>query len=336
MTSLTATIIGGGILGLWQAFELARRGHRVRLIEAMAEAETGGASRFAGAMLAPWCESEAAEPIVKALGVEGLKLWQAAYPDVIARGSLVVAPPRDVRELDRFARMTEHHRPVDGAAIAELEPDLAGRFARGLFFPQEAHVVPRQALGFLVGELRRLGADLAFGTAVPEPVWMAASAGGVVIDCRGMAARGNIKELRGVRGEMAVLRSAEVHLSRPVRLLHPRFPLYVVPWGEARFMVGATMIEREDLGPVTARSALDLLGAAYAVHPAFAEAEILELSAGVRPAFPDNVPRIIAEGRRIMVNGAHRHGYLAAPALARIVADHLETGAEHPCLVRRA
>lgn len=335
MSSLEVTIIGGGILGLWQGFELARRGHRVRLVESMPEAETGGASRFAGAMLAPWCESEAAEPAVKALGLEGLALWRAAYPDVVAKGSLVVAPPRDVRELDRFARLTEQHRAVDGAAIAELEPDLAGRFARGLFFPEEAHVVPRLALAFLVGELRRRGADLAFATAAPEPVWMAAPAGGVVIDCRGMAARGDIGELRGVRGEMAVLRSSEVRLTRPVRLLHPRFPLYVVPWGEARFMVGATMIEREDLGPVTARSALDLLGAAYAVHPAFAEAEILELSAGVRPAFSDNVPRIIVEGRRIMVNGAYRHGYLAAPALARIVADHLETGAGHPCLIRR-
>jgi glycine oxidase len=124
-----------------------------------------------------------------------------------------------------------------------------------------------------------------------------------------------------------------VRLSRPVRLLHPRFPLYIVPWGPDLYMVGATVIEREDFGPVTVRSALDLLGTAYAVHPGFGEAEIVEMSAGVRPAFPDNVPKVVVQGRRLFVNGAFRHGYLMAPALARIAADFLETGARHPEVV---
>ncbi len=132
---------------------------------------------------------------------------------------------------------------------------------------------------------------------------------------------------------MAVVRSRDVTLTRPVRLLHPRFGLYVVPWSDHCYMVGATVIERDDAGPVTLRSALDLLGTAYALHPGFGEAEILELSAGVRPAFPDNVPRIIARGRRLLVNGAHRHGYLLAPVMADIAANHLETGATHPILI---
>jgi len=118
-----------------------------------------------------------------------------------------------------------------------------------------------------------------------------------------------------------------------VRLLHPRFPLYIVPWGNDTYMVGATVIEREDFGAVTVRSALDLLGAAYTVHPAFGEAEILELSAGVRPAFPDNVPKVVVKGRRLIVNGAFRHGYLMSPALARIAADFLETGVRHSDVV---
>ena len=57
-------VVGGGIFGLWQAFELVRRGHRVTLHEALAESATGASSRIAGAMLAPYCESEAAEPIL--------------------------------------------------------------------------------------------------------------------------------------------------------------------------------------------------------------------------------------------------------------------------------
>src|SRR3546814_10753218 len=82
------------------------------------------------------------------------------------------------------------------------------------------------------------GAELRFGTEAE-----AAPAGDVTVDCRGLAARDRLAELRGVRGEMLVLRSREVTLTRPVRLLHPRIPAYPVPRGEGRTMVGATMIE---------------------------------------------------------------------------------------------
>ena len=92
-------------------------------------------------------------------------------------------------------------------------------------------------------------------------------------------------------------------------------------------MVGATVIESDDDGPITVRSALELLGMAYALHPAFGEAEIVDAGAGVRPAFADNVPKIIVRGRTIHVNGLYRHGFLLAPALAELVADYLENGA---------
>jgi glycine oxidase len=329
---LTVTVVGAGVLGLWQAFELTRRGHAVTLKEAMAEAATGAASRYAGAMLAPYCEGEEAEPIVEQLGLRGLELWRRAYPGVVMRGTLVVAASRDYGELMRFARMTEGHREVDAGEIAALEPDLAGRFARGLFYAGEAHLAPRPALQFLIDELRRLGANVRFNDPVPASAFTAAG-DGVVIDCRGIAARDDLSALRGVRGEMAVVRAPEVKLSRPIRLVHPRFPLYVVPWENGVYMAGATVIEREDSGPVTLRSALDLLSAAYAIDPAFGEAEIIELSAGVRPAFPDNVPKAIARGRRIFVNGAYRHGFLLAPVLAEAVADFLASGAVYDGIV---
>jgi glycine oxidase len=217
--------------------------------------------------------------------------------------------------------------------IAAVAPELAGRFARGLFYAGEGHLAPRPALQFLVGELRRLGADVRFNDAVPASTLSIEAGDGVVIDCRGMAARDDLPSLRGVRGEMAVVRAPDVKLSRPIRLVHPRFPLYLVPWGDGVYMAGATVIEREDTGPVTVRSALDLLGTAYAIDPAFGEAEIIELSAGVRPAFPDNVPKAIARGRRIYVNGAHRHGFLLAPVLAEAVADFLASGAVHGGIV---
>ena len=120
---------------------------------------------------------------------------------------------------------------------------------------------------------------------------------------------------------MLLVRTREMRLKRPVRLLHPRFPLYVVPRADGVFMIGATMIESADKGGVSVRSAIELLSAAYALHPAFGEAEILEMCADVRPAFPDNEPRILERGGRIYVNGAYRHGFLLAPDLARRAAE---------------
>ena len=64
----TITVVGAGIVGLWQALTLARRGHRVRLVERSAEPFAQAASALAGAMLAPYCEAEAAEPVVRDLG----------------------------------------------------------------------------------------------------------------------------------------------------------------------------------------------------------------------------------------------------------------------------
>ncbi len=120
---------------------------------------------------------------------------------------------------------------------------------------------------------------------------------------------------------MIVVRTEEIRLSRPVRLLHPRFPCYVVPRADHRFMIGATMIESDHRGPVTVRSAVELLGAAFALHPAFGEAEIVELGSDVRPAFPDNLPRIVTHGRTAWFNGLFRHGFLLSPAFARKAAD---------------
>lgn len=327
---LSITVVGGGITGLFQALTLAERGHAVTLREAAPEAAAGAASRLAGAMLAPYCEAEAAERIVQELGLRGLSLWRRAGLDIDWLGTLVVATERDEPDLNRFASMTEGHRVVKEAEVGALEPALMGRFRWGLFFPDEGHTSPRRTLPAIADRLRRAGGEVRFSDPVHGPVWMAAGAGDVVIDCRGIAARDDLATLRGVRGEMAVVKAEGVRISRPVRLLHPRFPIYVVPWGGDVYMIGATAIESDYAGPVTVRSGLELLASACALHPAFAEARLLELSAGIRPAFPDNLPKILVRGRRLIINGAYRHGFLLAPVLAEAVADHLETGAPLP------
>src|SRR3546814_9850431 len=86
-------------------------------------------------------------------------------------------------------------------------------------------------------------------------------------------------------------------------------------------MGGAPSIESASRSPVSARSLMELLGAAYAVHPAFGEAEVVEIGVDARPAFPDNLPRAWREGDTVFVNGLYRHGFLLAPAMARRAAD---------------
>jgi glycine oxidase len=323
---MRVVVIGAGVAGLTTALALATRGASVEVLERGPSLGALSCSRYAGGMLAPWCEKESAEDLVVTLGKEALAYWPGVMPGVEQRGSLVVAQRRDDPELDRFARRTTHHRMLAAADLADLEPALADRFRRGLFFPDEAHLDPRAALPALAERLESLGVPIRFGVeAAPETV-----DADRVVDARGLAARDRLPDLRGVKGEMLILRAPDVELSRPVRLVHPRFPLYVVPRGDGVFMVGATMIESAERRRVTARSLVELLNAAYALHPAFAEAEVVEIGADARPAFPDNLPRIRDDGRVVSVNGLFRHGFLLSPALARMAAGVVLDGAHFP------
>lgn len=315
--SVRATVIGAGVAGLTTALVLAERGFAVELVERNTGIGPGSCSWYAGGMLAPWCEMASTTAIVGQLGVHSIAWWRKHFAGTLTQGTLVVAPTRDRAELDRFAQRTEGYQWLDQAGIATLEPDLAERFSTGLYFPDEAHLDPRLALAALVERLVSLGVTIRFGTDVlPE-----AAAEDLVFDCRGLAARTDMPALRGVRGEMAMIRSRSLNLSRPVRFLHPRQPLYVVPRGEGVFMLGATMLESESQGLVSLRSMLELLGAAFALHPGLGEAEILEFGAGLRPALPDNLPRAERAGRVIRVNGLFRHGFLMAPVMAQIAAN---------------
>jgi len=314
---MRVTVIGAGVAGLACATELLQRGAAVTVVERAAALGPASCSWWAGGMLAPWCEGESAEEPVVRLGRQAADWWERHAGGVTRRGTLVLAAARDGGELARFARRTENFESVDGDAVAALEPDLAGRFRHGLFFRQEAHLDPRAATQALAARLEAGGAVLRFGTDERH-----APAGDVTVDCRGLAATDSLKDLRGVRGEMLVLRSRDVTLTRTVRLLHPRIPIYLVPrggepGGGGLYMAGATMIESGSRGPVSARSLMELLNAAYALHPAFGEAEVVEIGVDARPAFPDNLPRVWREGDRVFVNGLYRHGFLLAPAMAR-------------------
>jgi glycine oxidase len=314
------SVIGAGIAGAWQALLFARAGHAVTLHERSDAGMSQSTSHWAGGMLAPWCEAEASEPVITRLGIRSLELWREHFPQTPFNGSLVVAHPRDRADFERFAKLTTGHRRLDADGLSEIEPSLQGRFRDALFYADEGHVEPRRILPELHARIKAAGGEIKFNSEQDPD-----ASDGIVIDCRGIFARDGEPGLRGVKGEMILIETSEVELSRPVRLIHPRWPLYVIPRGDNRFMLGATSIEAEDTG-VSVRSALELLGAAYAVHPAFAEARIVEFGSGLRPAFSDNLPRIAVRNQRIAVNGLYRHGFLLAPALAELTLGYIARG----------
>src|SRR4051794_16819772 len=185
------SIIGAGVAGAWHALLFAQAGHAVTVHERIDAAMTDSTSYWAGGMLAPWCEAEASEPVISRLGVRSLALWREQFPKTPFNGSLVVAHARDRADFERFAKLTTGHRRLDAGGVSEIEPSLEGRFRDGLFYADEGHVEPRRVLPELRARFAEAGGSIQFNSeADPEKL------DGIVIDCRGLAARDTQPELR--------------------------------------------------------------------------------------------------------------------------------------------
>ena len=316
------SIIGAGIAGAWQALLFAQAGHAVTLHERSDEAMMLSTSHWAGGMLAPYCESEVAEPIISRLGLRALDLWRRELPDTPFNGSLVVAHARDRDDFERFAQADL--RPP-AARCARRSPNSSPRWravsATALFFADEGHVEPRRVLPKLHERIIAAGGTIKFNSE-PQP----ADIDGIVIDCRGLAARDTQPELRGVKGEMILIETDEVELARPVRLIHPRWPLYVIPREDNLFMLGATSIEAEDCRRQRALGAgavgRGLCGASGVRRSAHRRIR-LRPAAGLSRQSAAHRDR---QSNHIAVNGLYRHGFLIAPALAELTLGYVEHG----------
>jgi glycine oxidase len=250
------------------------------------------------------------------------------------QGSLVVAHAPDQSSLAHFTGLLRHKLPaafqsqvqsLDVAQLAALEPALAGRFGHGLHLQGEGQLANDQCMAALASELDRQGADWHEGVEVHalQAGRMQGTRGGeavdiavdLVVDARGVGSKPALPALRGVRGEVLRVECRGVSLQRPVRLMHPRYQLYVVPRPNHLFVVGATELESEDSGPVTLRSTLELGSALYSLHPGFGEARVLQLGSALRPALDNDQPACFLQDGVWHLNGLYRHGYLCAPAL---------------------
>lgn len=352
---LSIGIAGAGLLGRLLAWHLSRRGHRVSVFDvatgpqAVARSQAGepyvptAAGFTAAGMLSPLSELDNAEPAVARMGFRSLALWPrivAALPGppmLAVRGSLLVAHRADLgaarRVLDRLHAATDtpewrhlqlsaSEQPLAPAELRALEPSIQGP-AHAWLLPGEGHIDTVATMNAL--HAGAPGVTWHWATAVRT--LQGGAAGGtldladgrtlafdVVIDVRGAGARPDLP-VRGVRGEVVWLDCPDHGLTRPTRLLHPRHFVYLVPRSARDVVVGASEIESEDRSPVSLRSAVELMAAAHSVLPGLAEARILKLDVNLRPALPDNNPRIEHAGRLMRINGLFRHGWLLAPAL---------------------
>ena len=349
MTTPHIGIAGAGLAGRLLAWRLARAGASVSLFDSKRRDDLQTASQTAAAMLSPLAELAVSDAVVFELGQRSLALWpqwlaQLTTPVYFKQsGTLVIAHAQDGSSLAHFSRLLHHKLPeacqaqvqtLDAADLARYEPTLAGRFDGGLFLAGEGQLANDQLLTALSHELDRLGVQWHEGQTVKslndQGIVCAddTHAVDVAVDARGVGSQADLPSLRGVRGEVLRVSCPGVTLQRPVRLMHPRYQLYVAPRPNSEFVVGATELESEDAGPVTVRSVLELASALHSLHPAFGEARIERLSAALRPALDDHQPVVVQKRGVWHINGLYRHGYLCAPALVDDLAHQLMPNVE--------
>jgi glycine oxidase len=332
---MNVAIAGAGVMGRLLAWQLARAGHRVSVVDpAEGPAQPGAAGFTAAGMLSPLTEREHAEPDVVELGWRSLQLWPQiaaalGRPELVTtEGSLLLAHASDLGAAQRvLARLQGVPEPLDRGVLQELEPALAPGL-KAWWLPGEGQLLPRELLVALAEQAASVDWHWGHRAHAVQPHRLELEDGrrldaDLVIDTRGLGAKPEMPTLRGVRGEILWLQAPGVTLRRPVRLMHPRHRVYLVPRPGDVIVVGASEIESEDRSPVSLRSAVELMSAAHSVLPALAEARILHMETNLRPALPDHRPRIDGEPGLLRINGLFRHGWLLAPALAEKALRHV-------------
>lgn len=347
-------------MGRLSALILHRQGYRITLFDKDDKSGQQSAAYAAAGLLTPLGESLHCQANIVKMGMESLTLWPqilaelSEYTYFQQQGALMVSHEQDKTDYQHFAHHLAHHYPqypvqsLNRSQLQVLEPELGRSFHQGLYLPQEGQIGNRKLLLALQHELEQ--ENITWHTQCPiDDIGLHPEHCRIhyrqhkqhfdlVIDCRGLGAKKrttsqacDLINLRGVRGELFQLLAPDVTINRPIRLMHPRYQLYVAPKGKGFYVVGATEIESEDQGPMTVRSSLELLSAAYSLHPGFAEAQIRQHVSQCRPAFEDNQPKILARQRLIQINGLYRHGFLIAPVLLKQLTALVDCYADASC-----
>jgi len=333
-------VIGSGLIGRLLSWRLLHEGHQVDILSSDDRIGRDSAGYVAAAMIAPATEAVSADIAVKQLGQRSLTLWPKwlkELPEQVfyqAHGTLVVAHAGDNVELQRYRRRADYvlgaesYSDLTKIQLAARESDLADKFDQAMLFEDEACIDNRQLFDVL-GRVLASACDwqqcepieaLSEGhisKLTQQYFSTSAQSYEAVLDCRGNGAKQDLSKLRSVRGEIIRVSAPEVTLTHAIRLMHPRYPLYLAPRPNHEYVLGATVLESDDRSAMSVRSGLELMSALYSLHTGFAEARIIEMAAHCRPALIDNMPVIKRRSWGYHLNGFYRHGYLFGPAIVQ-------------------
>ncbi|HEY8394530.1 MAG TPA: glycine oxidase ThiO [Thermaerobacter sp.] len=348
-------VIGGGIIGLAVAFQLARDGARVAVLER--ERPGAGASTAAAGMLAPGHEA-GTDPVLYELGIRSCRLWPEFARDIeaaagtrtgyVARGIAVVATGEGeaagLRERAEREGGQRRLRWLPPQALPPYLTDFQG--VRGaLVFEEGGHVDPVATVGALAAAFAAVGSlwtgaevtdirDEPAGSgrrlvAVRTP-WGEVRAGTFVL--AGGVANAALSARLGVPLPVVPVKGQVLAVQPPPALrpfLDGQVPVfgagvYLVPRLDGRLLIGAT--EEPEAGydrSVTLGAITRLAAAAQRLVPALERARWLEARTGLRPGSPDRRPLLgplPGYHNVIAAAGHYRNGILLAPLTARIVA----------------
>lgn len=351
--SIDVLIIGGGIVGCACAYELAKRGARVTLLE---YGKTGmQATNAAAGLLAPLGESDGPTPMLR-MGMRALREYPALVDELRARcgfdlellrdGILKVAC--DNEEAAALLRRYSWQRELgmtldwlDGDECRELEPRLTERVVAGVFSPQEAWV-SNQLLTLALERAAR-----SYGALIREraPVTRARRRNGRIV---GVIAGGEEYEAAsivlaaGARSRQVGLRLGVDLLVFPVRgqmiaLGGMTAPIRHAIWGAGGYLVpranglifaGAT-IEHVGFRRHTTKAGVRAMRRmASDLVPQLGAATMPFEWAGLRPFTPDGLPLIgpIGETGVVAATGHYRNGILLGPLTGKLIAAGVVDG----------
>jgi glycine oxidase len=356
-------VIGGGVIGLAVAWRLAQQGAGVAVLE---RAQPGrGASHVAAGMLAPVSEATPREEPLLRLGIASAR----SYPQFVAAlreesgldpgylrcGTMIAARDRDEaealeRELEIRARFGLSVRRLRPTEARRLEPALTPTLRGALEIEDDHAVDPRKLTAALLAALRRPGVEVRAGSEVAElqlggddavrgvrladgqrlgSETVVVAAGVWSAQLPGLPSEARVP-LRPVKGQIMRLHdpTGPGLMTRALRLP----AAYLVPRGDGRYLLGATVEERGFDTTITAGAMFELLRDAAELVPGVSELVIDEILAGLRPGTPDNAP-VIGGGALsglFWATGHYRHGILLAPITAELVATAVLDGTVSP------
>ncbi|HEV3014575.1 MAG TPA: glycine oxidase ThiO [Actinomycetota bacterium] len=362
--STDAVVVGGGVIGLGIAWRAALAGMTVTVVD---DAPGQGASWAAAGMLAPVTEVHYGERPLLQLNLAAAARWpgfaaeleEASGQPVGYRpgGTLAVARDADdnaaLEDLYQFQlRCGLEVERLRSRECRQLEPGLAPSIRGGVLASGDHQVDNRALVEALLVACSRAGVRMVPGRVAEltvtgdrvtgvvlagtgdggEDAGEALAAGTVVLAAGcwsggigGLAAEA-LPPVRPVKGQLLYLRGPA---DQPLCQGNVRgLEVYVVPRGDGRVVVGATVEEQGFDTRVTAGAVHDLLRAALELLPDVAELELLETVVGLRPGSPDNAPLLGPAGPEglVVATGHYRNGILLAPVTADAIAELLATG----------